>query len=713
MSLDNLPLEVAREIFSYLVAEDRRSVVQTSAQLRKTLSSTFWETIIVDFRDVSSLAFASYITARKTHSDKKIPWKYHRRYKFPIVVSKIFFKPNHHSWFLSNDVVNVILFDYSGGWRRLFTKTNYARLQSIVSKYPFSFGDFTSPIPILQSSSHKSLINFCQNEKFPGVLTVNAIYDNKNLFYKFYKTLEYTLKNLNIQFGESQVDLKIPSDLNFHNLESITIELTNEYKTSLKPLLKQYKKWPKLKALELILSIDATFGLLETSDPYSPVCFILPSHVDTLVALPPNLETCTLGVIILSNPVDSSYVFLNEISPISLPQVTLLSVRDYEDFQGFTKLRSWLSCPNASLNLSCTAGGTNGDRFEIQKLSPVLSETINVLSLQIYVGYSTELISYLPNFTNLSRIQLTPQAQSFEKTILIPNLYSDGSCAENKSFFKVNELYDLVFEYCQYARYQFSKSPVFPDQKNIIDNMALEKEISHPDLDKIVGALRSLLSNPLEYIQSLGQLDLVTIGDELMDTLLSIGVNESIFKTISEMPSVKFLEIEISNNFYISPYLQHLSHYHPALEQILFSYSEARDYQLDEYIPFDHFDKIIAQSSPAMTQFPLSQREVEKFFYTLLPEVPYKFILELSVLISQNTETLDFEENNFKQVVFIYRQGDLSSVIDVKRKRCFEHTPYQQQFSPTHYTPFKKIRQQKPIKPSKDIILEPSFNGWI
>lgn len=155
---------------------------------------------------------------------------------------------------------------------------------------------------------------------------------------------------------------------------------------------------------------------------------------------------------------------------------------------------------------------------------------------------------------------------------------------------------------------------------------------------------------------------------DFSDYLHAVGINEAIFQVILDMDTVQFLQLNIKDNFYISPYLQLICMVHPSMKQILFSYNENRIYQQQSNFQLSDAKSLIAHSSSFSRLFPLCKSKVENFIYSLLPEVQYIYISDLSVFITPHLCYGGSETHIGTTFLDITRESTLQALIDVEQK---------------------------------------------
>lgn len=553
--LSTVPLEVLLGVFSYLVAEDRKSLRQTCTRLRKDLTESYWSGCIVDLRDTEPRRYMNDIDEPEDRVIGDCLRKHRREYAEPNITSGVFFNSlRYRSWFGDEYIKKVFIINYQEDWseggKRGFCMDYCPNLRRITCLDTIMFFESSSGRGLFSPKSMKLLSNLVREEHFGGVLSVSAE-DCSNLvsFCKILDTLRYTAKSITLlDLDACFNDIQVPENLVLENVEELKIKLHQTSPNFYLPLLQSTSAWPKLKSL----SLEMTFRTFHPRRPdirydlyASPYC------IELLYEMPSNVARCQLSVEIEFDGYFHRWYLDNyEIVPaMTLPQVTHLKISNIDHFERGAFFMSRVQCPNAQVE-GVYKFSNHQPEPRIRWLNSNWVNKLAILTIDFWVIEDCDATSYLKNIGFISRIKIITSA-SFNQNL---RDHTDG-----KRLIDYVGLHSLSLK----------------EEKHIDLESILEMpEFANISLEPpVIRLLQQAFTKPAENVslfQNLGQYR--TKINNIMMALKFITCMELLLLQIREMDGLKYLHIDIVDWFYISPQLHALSLGHTSLNQILITY---------------------------------------------------------------------------------------------------------------------------------------------
>lgn len=636
--LSTLPLDILVEIFDFLPAGDRRSLYQTNGHLREVLSPTYWKKIVVS----SSSLHSPYSS-------------------FPFIPASIFFHIDRHSW-IPTEYVKFIVFDEisDGFLRNIFPHSVFRSLEAIELKTV----SFTPALRKELNSPFYSTI-FELPRTICGTHSLYASADMLIPFAEFSPTLAHMLSRL-----ELDLDNETPADGllalgDFPNIFELRLDIKGG--KQLPTIVSKLTQWSSLQSLEVQLKIAAK------QEPMGTDSYWVEKSIQSLKSLP-QLDVCKLEFTVVYFPSLDITDSMVPLRPITLPQITHLAVSDREDLEGYVLVESLLSCPTAVMR-RLTVWFDYERRKAANLSSVVLSENLDMITLEISTSarFLRPVIPYLPDLPNVRRVVIVS-----DSTV---ELGSSGGYLEA-----------ILAEVFGHVRSYYLASPVLPETVilSIIENIVRRYHVGSSMNQMVLsGYLRDLLFDPLENLSTFANVSLPGSPNDV--SLRKIAILESIFLQMREMPRLEYFQLELQDDFYISPNLQHLSVYHPTLKQILVS--------------------ILGSTLRFASKEDSDGVALVKRLYRVLPDVPYKQVSNLKVLVGKSYFFSGEGGDNDRGTTLgptVLVESSVSAVIDVQRKRTFEEGL----FSITCRSGSSGRTLDDVSFDTNDIYEEP-FDGWI
>lgn len=555
--LSTLPLEALLEIFSYLVAEDRKSLRQTSARLRKDLTESYWKGCIVDIRDTEP---RRYMNDMDEPEDRVVgdPLRNDQReYAEPNIISRVFFNSlRYDSWFATKHIKKVFIINYQEDWsqggKRGFSRTHLPSLRRITCLGTVKFFEPSSRQGLFDPKSMKPLSKLVKEENFGGVLDVSAE-DSNNVvsFCSILETLRYTAKSITLlDLDSSFNNIQVPENLVLENVEDLRIKLHQESPSLFLPFLRIVSTWPKLKSFSLEITIR-TFHPRRPDVRYD--LYAAPCCIEVLREIPSNIARCQLAVeILFDGYFHRWYLDSYDIVPaMTLPQVTHLKITNIDHFERGAFFMSLVQCPNAQVE-----GVYNFSHYRfdsrLQWLNSNWVSRLTTLTIDFCGNPDYDVIPYLRNIGSISRIKIVTWA-------LFNHNFRDDTDAKRLIDYLGQHFVSLV-----------GTEETHLDLESILE----KSEFASLSLEPLVIRLfQQAFTNPAENVsvfQNLGRFR--SKVRNIMMVLKFITCMELLLLKIREMDSVQYLHIDIQDWFYISPQLHALSFYHTSLSQILITY---------------------------------------------------------------------------------------------------------------------------------------------